>query len=222
MVLMPPAARITKEMILNAVLELTRKQGFEAVNARSIAMQLQCSTRPIFTCYENMEMLKREFLEFGYRFYEKFVGEYRCGRDADAEMHTGMGAGAAMSTGTDTSTDTDAATALHLPLSYIAFAQKETHLFRLLFVSNMALSMTQAKDFYTEIGNETRAAAFSETISVDLESGKRIFLDLFLYTHGIAVLSADKKISLQEEEAEKMIQNVLSALIIQEKKRGSA
>lgn len=197
---MPPAAKISKEMILNSVLTLTRKQGFEAVNARSIAAQLQCSTRPIFTCYENMEMLKREFLEFAYQFYERFVEEYS--RRGDA--------------GTDT------AMALCLPLSYIAFAQKETHLFRLLFVSDMALTMAQAKDFYAEIGNEKRAAAFAEAVGVDFDAGKRIFLDLFLYTHGIAVLSADKKISLQKEEVKKMIQNVLSAFIIQEKKRGSA
>ena len=195
MVSVPPAAKITKEMILNTVLKLTREQGFEAVNARSIAARLQCSTRPIFTCYENMEMMKQDFLEFAYRFYERFVDEYS--RNGEA--------------GTDT------VTALCIPLSYIAFARQETHLFRLLFVSDMALNMAQAKDFYAEIGNETRAAAFSESIGVGPDAGKRIFLDLFLYTHGIAVLSADKKIALQEEEAKKMIQNVLSALIIQEK-----
>lgn len=61
-VAMPPKARITKEMILNTVLEITQKSGFETVNARNIANKLQCSTRPIFTCYENMEELKRIFL----------------------------------------------------------------------------------------------------------------------------------------------------------------
>ena len=59
---MPPKAKITKEMILNTVLEITREAGFESVNARSISGRLQCSTRPIFTCYENMEELRKEFL----------------------------------------------------------------------------------------------------------------------------------------------------------------
>ena len=54
---MPPKARITKEMILNTVLEITQKSGFETANARNIANKLQCSTRPIFTCYENMIFL---------------------------------------------------------------------------------------------------------------------------------------------------------------------
>ena len=66
---MPPAARITKEMILNTVLDITREAGFEAVNARSIAGRLQCSTRPIFTCYNSMEELKAGFLDFAYDIY---------------------------------------------------------------------------------------------------------------------------------------------------------
>ena len=73
---MPPAARITKEMILNTVLDITREAGFEAVNARSIAGRLQCSTRPIFTCYSSMEELKAGFLDFAYDFYSPLKSVY--------------------------------------------------------------------------------------------------------------------------------------------------
>ena len=58
---MPPKVKITKAMILNAVLKITQETGFESVNARSIANRLQCSTRPMFTCYENMEELKKDY-----------------------------------------------------------------------------------------------------------------------------------------------------------------
>lgn len=44
---MPPKAKVTEDMILNAVLEITRETGFETVNARSIADRLRCSTRPV-------------------------------------------------------------------------------------------------------------------------------------------------------------------------------
>ena len=67
---MPPKAKVTREMILQTVFQITREQGFEAVNARSIAESLNCSTRPIFTCYENMEELKKEFLDCAFAFYE--------------------------------------------------------------------------------------------------------------------------------------------------------
>ena len=188
---MPPAAKITKDMILNTVLEITRETGFETVNARSVAGKLNCSTRPIFTCYENMEELKQEFLDYAYEFYSRYVIHY--------------------------SNFADVSPVLVLPLSYIEFAREETHLFKLLFINDMDLKMKKAKDFYDEADNEKRAAVFSEQIGIELERGKVIFLDLFLYTHGIAVLTATKKMSLDRNSAEKMLVNVLSAVIRQEK-----
>jgi len=188
---MPPKAKITKEMILQTVLKITQATGFDTVNARSIANHLQCSTRPIFTCYQNMEELKIDFLSFAYEYYEQFVTNY--GHSEDVSPY------------------------LLLPLSYIAFAQEETHLFKLLFIHDMDLNMTEAGDFYREIDNEKRAKAFSETIGIELERAKVIFLDLFLYTHGIAVLAATKKFILNRAGAEAMVQNTLTAFIKQEK-----
>lgn len=191
---MPPKAKISKEMILNTVLELTRESGFEIVNARSIANRLQCSTRPIFTCYENMEELKKEFLVFAYEYYEQYVADYR--------------------------TVSKVGSLLVLPLSYIEFAREETHLFRLLFIKDMDLNMTDATEFYYEIGNEEKARSFSETVGIGLERAKVIFLDLFLYTHGIAVLTATKKLSLDRNSTEKMVSHVLTAWSKQEKADG--
>lgn len=188
---MPPKAKITKEMILNTVLEITKETGFETVNARSIASKLQCSTRPIFTCYENMDELKSEFLTFAYEYYEQYVNNYR--NSVNVSQY------------------------LIIPLSYIEFAQEETHLFKLLFINDMDLNMTKTNDFYKEIDNEKKAISFSETVGIELEHAKVIFLDLFLYTHGIAVLTATKKLILDRNSTEKMVRNILSAFIRQEK-----
>lgn len=184
---MPPKAKISKEMILDTVLDITRETGFEAVNARSIAARLQCSTRPIFTCYENMDELKHEFLDFAYDFYCRYVADFE--KSADVEEY------------------------LLLPLSYIEFAREETQLFKLLFISDMDLEMAEAKDFYKEIDNEKRARVFADAIGVEPERAKVIFLDLFLYTHGIAVLTAEKKMSLDRARAKDMLTNVLSAFV---------
>ena len=188
---MPPKAKITKEMIMDIVLDITRETGFETVNARSIANKLQCSTRPIFTCYENMDDLKNEFLAFAYEYYNQYVINYR--------------------------NSVNVSPYLLLPLSYVEFAQEETHLFKLLFINDMDLKMTEAKDFYKEIDNEKKATLFSEAIGIELERAKVIFLDLFLYTHGIAVLTATKKLTLDRNDIEKMLINILSAFIRQEK-----
>ena len=186
---MPPKPKITKEMILNTVLKITQETGFETVNARSIANELQCSTRPIFTCYENMEELKKEFLDFAFAYYTQYVAEY------------------------------DKSTLLKpyllLPLSYIDFAKQETFLFKLLFISDMDLDMTKASDFYREIGNEEKAKTFSDMTGVELKRAKSIFLDLFLYAHGIAVLTATEKMSFDNDTIEKMLYNFLSSFFKQ-------
>lgn len=188
---MPPKTKITKEMILHKVLSLTRSSGFEAVNARSIANTLQCSTRPIFTCYKNMEELKKDFLAFAYGYYEQYVADYESSRHVSPH--------------------------LLLPLSYIQFAQEESQLFKLLFLHDMDLNMREAADFYQEPDNQRKAAAFSEMTGIETERAKAIFLDLFLYTHGIAVLTATKKIKFEKNSVEQMLHHVLSALIRQEK-----
>lgn len=187
---MPPKPKITKEMILTTVLGITRETGFEAVNARSIAGKLQCSTRPIFTCYENMEELKAEFLDFAFEYYNRYVACYS--KSADVKSY------------------------LLLPLSYIDFAKEETNLFKLLFINDMDLNMSEANDFYRELGNEEKAKAFSEMIGVQPERGKEIFLDLFLYSHGIAVLTATGKLSFDSLNSQKMLQNFLSVHVKQE------
>ena len=189
---MPPAARITKEMILNTVLDITREAGFEAVNARSIAGRLQCSTRPIFTCYNSMEELKAGFLDFAYDFYSQYVADY--------------------------SASIKVSPCLLLPLSYIEFARDETNLFKLLFIKDMDLDMAEARDFYREKGNEKKAGIFFGSHRRGTGTGKRnISGNLFLYSHGMAVLTATKKLSLDRNAAEKMLSKPLSALVRQEK-----
>ena len=54
---MPPKSKINKQDILTSSLEIIRKSGFEEVNARSIAKEMNCSTNPIFRVYKNMDEL---------------------------------------------------------------------------------------------------------------------------------------------------------------------
>ena len=86
-------------------------------------------------------------------------------------------------------------------------------LFELLFVRDMDLDIARAEDFYREIGNEKKAENFGAQIGVEGERAKAIFFDLFLYSHGIAVLTAAGKVVLEREECERMLSHVLDALI---------
>ena len=140
-----------------------------------------------------MDELKADFLEFAFEYYSRYAADY--GLSEEIEPF------------------------LLWPLSYIQFAKEETNLFKLLFIKDMDLDMTEAKDFYKELGNEERAKAFSEIVGVQPEGGKKIFLDLFFYTHGIAVLAAAGKVLFDQTGCEKMLRNVLKALVKQEREK---
>ena len=43
---MPPKTKITKEMIVQAAVEVATQSGYEAINARTVSERLHCSTQP--------------------------------------------------------------------------------------------------------------------------------------------------------------------------------
>lgn len=70
---MPPSVKLKKEDIIEKAFELTRKNGFENITARSLAKELDCSTQPIFSSYENMDTLKRDVYKKAQTFFEEFM-----------------------------------------------------------------------------------------------------------------------------------------------------
>lgn len=144
------------------------------------ALQINCSVppRPIFTCYENMEELKKEFLTFAYEYYKQYVIHYQ------TSAHTPF--------------------CLLLPLSYLEFADREPHLFKLLFVNDMDLMMTDAEDFYRESDNERNAERFSCCPwDWNRKTGKSYFWIYFSIPTASPVLTVTKKTALNRETAEK-------------------
>ena len=105
---MPPKVKITKTDIINTALEIIRANGAQAVNARSIAAALNCSTQPIFSNFASMEALDQEVLCAAHELYLGFLR-----RDLESGLHPEYKA---------------------LGVGYIRFAQEEKELFKLLFM----------------------------------------------------------------------------------------
>ena len=57
---MPPKAKVTREMILDAAFDLVRSEGQGALNVRALARRLVCSTQPILYNFATMEALTRK------------------------------------------------------------------------------------------------------------------------------------------------------------------
>ena len=70
---MPPRVKITKQEIVAATLDLLRKEGEAAMNARSIAAALGCSTQPIFSNFATIDELQNTVLLAAYEHYHSFL-----------------------------------------------------------------------------------------------------------------------------------------------------
>ena len=106
---MPPKARITRDMILDAAFELIRAEGHQALNVRTLAGRLGCSTQPILYNFPTMDALKDAVYEKADRFHTAYILP-REGEGPDALLLLG--------------------------LNYVRFGYEERQLFRFLFESN--------------------------------------------------------------------------------------
>ena len=104
---MPPRARITREMIVDAGFAIAREQGIGQVNARTVSERLGCSTQPVMYHFRRIEDIKQAVYQRADEYHTAFITDVR-----DGQPLLGIG------------------------LNYIRFAQTEKHLFHLLFQTN--------------------------------------------------------------------------------------
>ena len=103
---MPPKAMFKKEDVLNIAYEIVKKEGFENLNARKIAKELNSSVHPIFRHFKDMEDLKKAVYE---KIYNKY-NEYMLSGVNEEKAYKKMG------------------------LSYIKFAKDYPEFFKILFI----------------------------------------------------------------------------------------
>ncbi|WP_369298767.1 TetR/AcrR family transcriptional regulator [uncultured Neglectibacter sp.] len=168
---MPPKTKISRDMIISAAFALTREQGIDAVNARTVSERLGCSTQPVMYHFRRIEELKRAVYEETDRFHSKYLLEQR---DSTIDILSSIG------------------------LNYIRFAVEEPHLFRLLFqsgyaVENSVVEMINSKELQEVL------AVMQEAMDLDADQTRQVFLTLSLFVHGYASLIANN--GLQYDEA---------------------
>lgn len=105
---MPPKVKITRGDIVKTAVELVRESGADALNARSIAAALHCSTQPIFSNFATMESLQAAVVDAAYECYFGFL--QREAENGEYPQYKAFG------------------------MAYIRFAQEEKELFKLLFM----------------------------------------------------------------------------------------
>lgn len=182
---MPPKAKITKEMIVEAAFNIVQKEGVEKVTARSISEQLNCSTQPVLYYFSTVEDIKKLV-------YKK-VDEYH----TDYIMDTDTDYGNPM---------------LTIGMNYIRFAINESNLFRFLFQSNEFSGVGMLDLLETEELLPILIVLQNE-LDMSMEDAKDVFSTLFIFAHGYASLYANNTMIYNEVNVIRALEKIFYGAI---------
>lgn len=168
---MPPKAKITKDMIVDAAFEIARTKGAEEISARTVAEKLGCSTQPVMYHFATIDELKRA----AYTKADMFHTEYITGFDAEnSDIMRGIG------------------------LRYIRFAAEEKNLFRFLFQSDLVTGNSVAGMIDSEDAAPV-AELMSKAMGLDMRRTKQVFLHVAMFAHGYASILANNTLQYDED-----------------------
>lgn len=90
---MPAIKKISKETVIDAAVDVLREDGFSAINARSVAKKLGCSTQPIYHSFRNMEELKTALTERAIQMHTQRVRESLRSHEGNDSRYSSYGMG---------------------------------------------------------------------------------------------------------------------------------
>jgi AcrR family transcriptional regulator len=172
---MPPKVKVTKDEIVNAAVEIVRKSGAAALNARTVASALNCSTQPVFSNFATMEELRLAVVE---------KANVLCGDYIRREMESGNYPPYKAS-----------------GIAYIRFAKEEKELFRLLYMRDRSGETIPESD---DLENQMETMVRNNTGLSDSDA-KLFHLEMWAYVHGIATMFATGFLNLDWELVSRML-----------------
>lgn len=173
---MPPRAKISREMIIDAAYEIVRELGEEHINARNIADRLGCSTQPVLYVFKTMD----EIRECVYQKADEYHSE--CLMQMDETERNPM---------------------IAIGRNYIRFSVNEKNLFRLLFQSNAFSGRMQ--NLASDERLMPVLQAMGAQMGMEISDVKKMFAAIFYPVHGIASLLANNSMEYDENELENII-----------------
>lgn len=174
---MPPKIKITLDAILDAGIDIIKKKGIVFVNARELAKSLGCSIQPVFRNFQSMDKLKNDL-------YKKAENLF------DDHMKSGM--------------ERHPIPFLGLGLAYIDFAKTEKNLFKFLFMSD-DFKGRSVFDMMKDEENQRVVGMISSMTGLNLENAERLFIYIWVMTHGIASMVATDNSDFSEEQTAKVL-----------------
>lgn len=180
---MPASKKVTRDDIITAALDVLRESGFAAVNARSVAKKLGCSTQPIYFSFANMDELKSELTKRAVDEHVSRVIAAIRSNDGTRSHYSDYGIG------------------------FILFAAQEKQLFRWLYLEDGQFGKKQTDVLVPEIIN-----TIVKEYGYSAETAMAFHRDMSIFAYGLAILLNSGTLSLSEQDIAKSLARNFLAL----------
>ena len=181
---MPAVRKASREQIIDAAVAILRDEGFSAINARSVAKKLGCSTQPIYFSFKNMDELKAALTERAIELHTQRVRDSLRAHEGSDSRYSSYGMG------------------------FVKFAAEEKQLFRWLYLEGKQLGPYQNDVLLPEI-----VAVIVEEFGYSEEVARRFHQDMTYFTYGLAILANTDHLHLTEPELREAFRREFRALL---------
>ena len=172
---MPPKVKVTKQDIIQTATNLVRTEGKNAINARSIAKALDCSTQPIFSNFASMDELRVAILAETQAIVENYIARETASGLYPPYKASGM--------------------------AYIRFAKEEKELFKLLYMRTRKVDdYNQDTELFDQMTDLVK-----ENTGLTKENSSLFHLEMWAYVHGIASMFATGFLDLEMSLVSRML-----------------
>lgn len=181
---MPAAKKVSRDQIIDAAVDVLRDGGFSAVNARSVAKKIGCSTQPIYFSFKSMDELKAALTERAIQMHTQRVRDSLRRHERNDSRYSSYGMG------------------------FVKFAAEEKQLFRWLYLEGQQLGPYQSDILMQEvIGVIVDEFGYTEDVA------RRFHQDMIYFTCGLAILANTDHLHLTEPELREALRREFRALI---------
>ena len=181
---------ISRDMILEAALKILIRDGYAAVNIKTIASEIGCSTQPVVWHFENMDGLRQALSEY--------AGEY-----------------AAKKTFLDSRNKVESFE--FMGRAYVKMALKEPNLFKYLYLGESPMGRPyDLKGIARDKKNKEMISRIAEQTGLNEEQVIRFVRNTLIYSHGVATMVATGVFKGTEKEMMAMINDAADAFILKE------
>ena len=181
---MPAVRKVSKEQIIDAAVDVLRDDGFSAINARSVAKKLGCSTQPIYFSFRNMEELKAALTERAIQMHTQRVRDSLRIHEGNDSRYSSYGMG------------------------FVKFAAEEKQLFRWFYLEGEQLGPYQNDVLTSEV-----ISVITEEFGYEEDVARRFHQDMVYFTYGLAILANTDHLHLTEAELREAFRREFRALI---------